>query len=505
MKTSLQKVFFSQVFIFSLLPVCVGIGIDSQECICKVMALQNQSCINNPIPSVLVANLPTCIEACGASWYYYDFWDIQKRIAAWVIPLIVIIGLAQFGPFRRRNKVAVLLHLLADPISSVGHLLWKLQNTRDYYTGFQANIPADIRRSATTILSAYEEWENVWYAERTDAISPPTSRRKERVAEFIEWLQFDEKTRREACLRAADKLAAWRASSLWTAFIGILNYVVAISLAFIKVASGEFNNRTGHSIAFGMLHSWLIPAVFMTSLVGAYHTKSATRRVFVEMLKETGTIAYRHQIHTSDLKLLRFPEHIQRDTFDYRLLEWCGGNHSFSSRQFSHGTKRAFLSIFAAVPFVLCTVGAVLISYSTPTNGIGCRTVHQLSFLASWILSALLTWVFGHITRSSYSHWRLTLFKDTMIFIPQAVSFCGAFVGWYNSCYCWSAAISLHDKAYVVLNPITQIRTVSMQQWAIIAGVVLALHFFFIALVWGYYAPVVHLHKEQDIDDDSQM
>ncbi|KAF2261446.1 hypothetical protein CC78DRAFT_619403 [Lojkania enalia] len=478
------------------------------------MALQNQSCNHDPTLSILQANLSTCIEICGASWNYYDFWDIQKRVAAWVVPLFVLIGLAQFGPFRRRNAAAVVLHLLGDPISSTAHLLWKLQNTREYYLECQARMLNDQRRSAAVILSAYEEWENVWYAKRTDLRSPPASRRKDRVADFTEWLECDRETRGEACLRAADELARWRAHGLWKTFIGILNYVVAISLAFIKVNSGEYNNRTGHSIAFGVLHSWLIPAVFMTSLVGSYQTKSATRRILLRMLKDTGmmqilpvvstasddipesfseyirlttqaeTSAYRYEVRETDLESTKFPQHLQSGTIDYRLLEWCGGNPSFSPQQFSHGTKRKSLSILATIPFVLSTLSAVFISYLNPTRGVGCRIIHQLAFFASWLLSALLTWVLGHITSSSYCHWRWTLLKDAVIFAPQLISFCGAFVGWYNSCYCWSSVFSLHENAYVVFNPAVEIKKASRRQWPILAGVVLASHFAFIGSLW---------------------
>src|SRR5271170_3823525 len=137
---SFRALFFKILAFSSFISSCVGIAIDDPKCICKVMASQNQSCNPNFVPSVLQANLSTCAEICGASWDYYDFWDIQMRIAAWIVPLFILIGLAQFAPFRRRNTAAVVLHLLGDPISSTAHLLWKLQNTREYYLECQERV-----------------------------------------------------------------------------------------------------------------------------------------------------------------------------------------------------------------------------------------------------------------------------------------------------------------------------------------------------------------------------
>jgi hypothetical protein len=150
----------------------------------------------------------------------------------------------------------------------------------------------------------------------------------------------------------------------------------------------------------------------------------------VQLTTLTNTGACRHEAREVDLGRPKFPQHLQCGTVDYRLLEYCGGNPSFSPQQFSHGTKRKSLSILATIPFILSTLSAAFISYFNPTRGIGCRTIHQLSFFASWLLSALLTWVLGHITCSSYSHWRWTLLKDAMVLAPQLISFCGAFVGW---------------------------------------------------------------------------
>jgi hypothetical protein len=504
MHLSSSTVLFFELLALSFLSTCVAIAIDDPVCIAKVTALLNQTRNPDFVPNLLHVDLPTCIQACGASSNLYGFWDIQGRIASWIVPLFILISLAQFAPLRRRNTAAVVLHLLGDPISSTAHLLWKLQNTQEYYAECRASLRADLRRPASIILSAYEEWENFWYAKHTHRWSSAATGRRNRIAEFIRWVSADEETRIKACQRAANELALWRAPGLWKTSIGIINYVVAISLAFIKVINGDFNNRTGHSIAYGMLYSWLIPAVFLTSLVGAYQTKSLTRRVLLRMLKDTDVVR-KGSLPSTFREIHRgpptFPKHLEPGIVDYRLLEFCGANASFSPQQFSHGTRRKTLYVLAMIPFILSTVSAVFTSYFNPTSGVGCRTIHQLTFFASWLLSALLTWLLGHITGSAESHWRWTLRKDALFFTPQLAFFSAGFVGWFNSCFCWGAAFSLHEKAYVVFQPAVEILNASTHQWPIMTGV-LGLHFTFTGVVWGYYARVVHLFKAGNGDDD---
>lgn len=564
MHSSSSRVGDLKILTLLFIPTCFAIAIDNPECIKKVLALQNQSVNPNFVPDLLHVELSDCIRACGQEWNFYSLWDIQKRIAAWVVPLFILISLAEFAPLRSRNTAAVSLHLLADPISSTAHILWKLQNTLEYHRQVQGSLPIDHQRPATIILSAYEEWENVWYTKHTnlgtatagtkkgriteyselediryakhDNLGMPTDRtRKARVTEYVEWLNGDRERRGEACLRAANELALCRSRGLWKTFIGILNYVVAISLAFVKVATGDFNNRTGHSISFAMLYSWLIPAIILTSLVGSYHTRSSTRRILVRMLKDarpernmsvastasgdvaeplpkcfqfsarTNASAFYEESQEAFTELPKFPDHLTIGSVDYRLLEWCGGNATFSPRQLSNGTRRKTLFIFAAIPCIISILSAVFISYFNPTRGVGCRTVLQFSFFASWILSAFLTWLIGHFTSSSYFHWRWTLLKDALFITPQLISYSSAFVGWFNSCFCWSAAFSLHEKAYVVLRPAIEIMNACKFEWPILTGLVLLLQFAFVGTFWAYYASIVHLHRACDNDENNEF
>lgn len=239
-----------------------------------------------------------------------------------------------------------------------------------------------------------------------------------------------------------------------------------------------------------MLYSWLIPTVFLSSLVGCFQTKRSSIRVLLDLLEETRG----PETRSAGFQGHPFDKDIQ--TVDYRSLEWCGGNYSFSPRQFRQGGKRKTLVMIATIPVTLSTLSAAFISFFNPTRGIGCQTVLQFVFFLTWILSAILTGRLGSwMANDAHLHWRLTLIKDAVFVLPQFIVFSLVHVGWFNSCFCWSAPFSLRRAAYVVLNPLAQILSAAKFQWPILTGVILVSHFVFIGAVWVYYRQAVHLYQ----------
>jgi hypothetical protein len=180
-------------------------------------------------------SLEICNDACPG-WARYQYVDIQKRINQWVVPLFIIVALMQFAPLGKWNTIKVVLHLFGDPISSQAMLLERMEGMKQYVKLCQGSSVlrgAQLAGVAPCILSSYEEWEDVWYAENAGLKNGPVSR-KARVEEFEKWLQADNTgSRRKACLKAANKLADSRASGLWKTIIGTLNYVVAVALGFL--------------------------------------------------------------------------------------------------------------------------------------------------------------------------------------------------------------------------------------------------------------------------------
>jgi hypothetical protein len=74
-------VVFVELLALSFISTYVAIAIDDPNCIIKVGALLNQSSNPDFVPNLLRVDVSTCIQACRASWNWYDAGDIYKHIA----------------------------------------------------------------------------------------------------------------------------------------------------------------------------------------------------------------------------------------------------------------------------------------------------------------------------------------------------------------------------------------------------------------------------------------
>lgn len=92
------------------------------------------------------------------------------------------------------------------------------------------------------------------------------------------------------------------------------------------------------------------------------------------------------------------------------------------------------------------------------TMALGCRSVSWVVILSTWLVSLGLDSLLKLIVRKAKTLWRYTLAKDTVVASFIVVIVLAEQVGLYNSCWCRSNVITLHDKANVNLNPYTDVQ-----------------------------------------------
>ena len=113
----------------------------------------------------------------------------------------------------------------------------------------------------------------------------------------------------------------------------------------------------------------------------------------------------------------------------------------------SHRSFARLGMILSFIVVAIPTACAIAISGLTPTEGFGCRTATQLSFLGLWILSAMIDWwlflcASGSSekaeTRSHYSiiYW-CTFVKDCVSTCVIIATLTWSATGAFNSCECW--------------------------------------------------------------------
>ncbi|KAN0067235.1 hypothetical protein V8E54_014690 [Elaphomyces granulatus] len=491
-----------------------GVSIDSDECSNRIQAwihCGNLTVFPNGDPNNIY--LHDFSKICGPGGHIYPEDDIQGRFFTWVVPLFILIGTMQFAPFGIRNAVCVVLHLLVDPFTSMWSLLSKIALNREYYrrcqSRFLRNVRDEYRQSFSIIQSICAEWEICFWIEQRSSSGSPNDPERDSVSvslfDFLsssDILTAEGSARLDACLRAARELSDCRTNGIWKTFLGIINYCVAVLLAFYKVQKGDVNDRTGHSIAFAILFSWLIPAVSLSSMAGGFSNKRSAWRILRRLQTEFDEIQKREmQEPGMDDKL-----HFEILLFDKKSsipqsIKWCGGNYSFRPHQSYHGWEPKILYLAAIFPVLIATINAVFISYTSPTRGIGCRSLLQLFFFTCWTTSALCT----HFLRRSdtgASLWRKVLFKDLAFFLLLGFLYLTAWYGLMNNPVCFSAYFSLRELAYIVLQPNDIIISLAKTIWPMLAALTLGLQLLFVGGTAIIYRRGILLFSMKDEDHE---
>jgi hypothetical protein len=154
-------------------------------------------------------------------------------------------------------------------------------------------------------------------------------------------------------------------------FIGALG-VAVFKTATITSTSSVFINVEAHSIAFSALYFWIVPAVFLSSVIGVSQTKSSIPRILNNFARDP---------FIADINL---PE--LDDIGKVRIVS--GGIYSWNPRSEAIGWTRNLLPIFTVFSG---TVTAMLISGNVPAYGWQPRHCAYATFLSIWILSFLAT------------------------------------------------------------------------------------------------------------------
>ena len=184
----------------------------------------------------------------------------------------------------------------------------------------------------------------------------------------------------------------------------------------------------------------------MTGLVGGSQTSHMIPGVLEELHQDLALIVSSGQTTGPSEQTKYLP-----DISNYKYKRWLfGGLPVWQVEKFKdfhkdkHGkSHRSFAHLGMALSFTVVaipTACAVAISWLTPTEGFGCRTVTQLSFLGLWILSAMIDWLLflcaGTRSQRSIIYW-CTFFKDLVSTCVIIVTLTWSSTGAFNSCECW--------------------------------------------------------------------
>ena len=298
-------------------------------------------------------------------------------------------------------------------------------------------------------------------------------------------------------------MAADRATKFLPIIIALFIFIGAIGIAVGRTASaGAFSETTfinveAHGIANSALYFWIIPAVFLSSIIGVSQTQAAIPRILKQLQKDLhllslprqeriepfnerrGMLNKRLSILNKRLDLLneRLDALNERlDTDDMR--KFYGGIYSWQPARWrgrrcaqdsiyivpgvwfrckpkdqgpspeehheilSTSGKWNGSALFAYSSVIVGTITGMIISSFVPPEGPSCRHIGQLSTCMAWIVSAGLdTWFDYFVPLKFQTRTRLfclTFAKDILVTIATVGWVIVIHIGYLNRCVCYT-------------------------------------------------------------------
>lgn len=170
-----------------------------------------------------------------------------------------MIGSFQFAPLRFLNTFFVAFHIFADPFTSIYNLLSKLASQQEiYYLCQSSSLPKDLKKDVAIILAGNEDWHSLlcyvsaednpfWAFESHSSTIGKLEGLEELLSDYTDFTIRNHRI--DKIQLAARELSDSRLNGLGKTSIGTISYLAALGMAFVRVTKGEFNNRTGHSLA----------------------------------------------------------------------------------------------------------------------------------------------------------------------------------------------------------------------------------------------------------------
>lgn len=228
-------------------------------------------------------------------WPYLLGSDVVNAVLTWTMPLFVVIGNFCFANFGFLNTLVAVAHLLGDPIHAIENLLRKIDTAHyfnrlcqlyfDEENGEEEKEKENENGQQTgkgNVGWIFSFWEGVCRFYRSLYRSFGFGRKGGRLYQklaVILWslddygnrdysgplfqsLQGNKASRKsiiQACEEAADELSDNRMSLADRAILAILQYLAAVSVAYIRTFGGithtkPLSNHLSHTIAFRELY-----------------------------------------------------------------------------------------------------------------------------------------------------------------------------------------------------------------------------------------------------------
>lgn len=366
----------------------------------------------SPVPGLsLILTYPQCLEYCGAGYGKYPTWSVVSALTGWVIPLFLLLGnitysksssfifnVKGFNYGGQLNWIAVISHLLVNPIDFLWSLALKLDSGRsikERINGLsqELGITSEERKYLCGICYALEDFD---YGKPAEKLIASLERNDTfdlnidtQLNAHLNWESI-----RKILRPTARNIAADRRHNKFHSTLAIIMYGKDVFIALIQEKFDEsFPYHLPHTLALRQLYYWLFCAIILSAAAGGFADQWSSHAFLNEFLER---------------RLINLRNMARESAFDYydiqleRIEPWSGGNYHwrYDNYHFEYqppecGLKMAWRKTFLLF-VVIAAVGspiaiAFLMSWFTPTVGLGDRGIVELSFAGLWVLNFIIT------------------------------------------------------------------------------------------------------------------
>ncbi|KAF2399490.1 hypothetical protein EJ06DRAFT_54038 [Trichodelitschia bisporula] len=216
-----------------------------------------------------------CVALCGTGWAGYPWKDIAGTLTTWLLPIVGILLQAPFESNAFLRTVQALARWIGSPISSLAYILWNIAMSGkcalmvDMATRYDEHIIdpdsdfASIRDSFYILTNM-----NQYTIKPLPSASAAAAESLLRIALFSRDLALAPPSPPLSTRRAslAHNMREYRRRGVVPVFISTLWFIVALGIS-IQAAFGQIGeNATAHDLALGLLLAWL-PLLILCGIV----------------------------------------------------------------------------------------------------------------------------------------------------------------------------------------------------------------------------------------------
>ncbi|KAJ4292476.1 hypothetical protein N0V90_009138 [Kalmusia sp. IMI 367209] len=377
-----------------------------------------------------------CIALCGSGPDLYRWEDVSQTITTWILPVVGTLLQAPFESNAFRRTLLAITRWVGSPIVSLSYVLWNIKVSAKAALMVDMAVPYDKVPDRKTDFGSMRDSMYLLLAMNQYTMKPTAMLREKEAEGLLRIVLFSkdlkltdtDKTLRQMRRILARELREMRRRGAVPVFVSTMWFLFAFALS-IQAAFGVVGeNRTAHDLALGCMLAWF-PILIMATIVDRNpiaaeairkklnalvdHVRHSLRdeqhrREFIETFKDQPKFQqlapYIHDIATKAEYMNNFFVEFAgqaRIRWHYGAahpilsdIENCyiadkGRNWLANEREARSNLVlgpvneeglvwfdiREFWQVAAAVAIVLGSCGgAFILSFFTPTVGLGCRS-----------------------------------------------------------------------------------------------------------------------------------